>query len=223
MPCVSAMLNCDFTKDELRELCKNSPRYNAKKFDTEIDSLDDPNFDISVLIGKTKLFAPNFDITSYKRQWYKEHADFNKNYSTSKSNLDSLKSQPHYDETDDANELNMLYELLRKVNKEIADFESEKEVAIEKVKSAETFDKDSVFANDILIAAAFAKIYDKKTFSDFKDAIQIYIKTTKSTSFICEKAIETDAEIHKLTLTYLNGKWQKLLAHAKKLSLIRVN
>ena len=68
---------------------------------------------------------------------------------------------------------------LHSVKKALADFDSEKNAAIEHLKNVDTFDSDSVFAEDVLTAAAFAKLFDKKTFSDFKSEITLFNRKTK--------------------------------------------
>ena len=57
---------------------------------------------------------------------------------------------------------------LRDNSKALADFDTEKNVALEKLRNLETFDSDSVFAEDFLTAAAFAFLFDKKAFSDLR-------------------------------------------------------
>ena len=49
--------------------------------------------------------------------------------------------------------------------KEIAAFNEEKEAAIEKLKSIEKFDFDTVFSAEIISGAAFAKLYDKTEYA----------------------------------------------------------
>ena len=65
------------------------------------------------------------------------------------------------------------------VKKALTDFDVEKNAAIEHLKSVETFDSDSIFSQDVLTAAAFAKLFDKKTFSDFKSEITLFNRKTK--------------------------------------------
>ena len=68
---------------------------------------------------------------------------------------------------------------LRSVKKALADFDSEKKAAIELLKNVDTFDSDSIFSEDVLNAAAFAKLFDKKVFSDFKSEITLFNRKTK--------------------------------------------
>lgn len=75
--------------------------------------------------------------------------------------------------------IDKLKDELRSVKKALADFDAEKNAAIEHLKSVDTFDSDSIFSQDVLTAAAFAKIFDKKTFSDFKGEITLFNRKTK--------------------------------------------
>ena len=75
---------------------------------------------------------------------------------------------------------------LQEINRKIADFDNEKSAAIEKLKSAISFDKDFCFSDEIVTAAAFAKIFDKKIYSDFKASIQNQIAERKGEKFIVE-------------------------------------
>ncbi len=69
---------------------------------------------------------------------------------------------------------NSLEEQLKDIQKKLADFETEKNAAIEKLKNLKNFDSESVFAEEITNAAAFAKIFDRKIYSDFIRAVKLY-------------------------------------------------
>lgn len=100
--------------------------------------------------------APNgYDAQDIFREYYNLHpnfkpADKKKIDDQSDSLLDSLKAQ------------------LRENSKALTEFDTEKNVALEKLRNLETFDSDSVFADDLLTAAAFAFLFDKKAFSDLR-------------------------------------------------------
>lgn len=82
---------------------------------------------------------------------------------------------------------NSLEEALQEVNKKLKDFDAEKDTAIEKLKAPiMDFSKNFVFSDEIVTAAAFAKIFDKKVFSDFKAGIQNQIDKKKTEKFILE-------------------------------------
>lgn len=72
------------------------------------------------------------------------------------------------------NNINDLYAQLRAVQKRIAEFDSEQNNAIEFLKNLETFDSKTVFSSEVINAAAFAKLADRKAYSDFIVAVKLY-------------------------------------------------
>ena len=100
--------------------------------------------------------------------------DAQKDFSAAEMELTLIKNSAQSDSLEIA---------LREINKKIADFDKEKSNAIEKLNSVISFDRDSVFADDILNAAAFAKLYSVKTYSAFKADIQ---NQNKRDSFLLE-------------------------------------
>ena len=91
----------------------------------------------------------------------------------------------------------VVYDLEVKLKKQLADFDEQKNSAIETLKNAESFDKDFVFSEEILTCAAFAKLYDGKTFSNFKAAIQKQAKKDKI-NFISEWSGEVKKKIEEI-------------------------
>ena len=99
--------------------------------------------------------------TDIRNEFFQLHPELATKNQSSVSSIDSLKAK------------------LRSVKKSLADFDTEKNAAIEHLKNVETFDSDSIFSQDVLTAAAFAKLFDKKTFSDFKSEITLFNRKTK--------------------------------------------
>ena len=108
--------------------------------------------------------------TDIRNEFFQLHPELAAKNKTTISSIDSLKIE------------------LRSVKKALTDFDAEKNAAIEHLKNVETFDSDSVFAEDVLTAAAFAKLFDKKTFSDFKSEITIFNRKTKEMSGVLSSA-----------------------------------
>ena len=75
---------------------------------------------------------------------------------TSSGQTDSLKAQ------------------LRKNAQALTDFSSEKNSAIQLLQNLSVFDSDTIFADDIITAAAFAKAFEKKIFSNFRRSLKNY-------------------------------------------------
>ena len=67
-----------------------------------------------------------------------------------------------------------LKEELRSVNKALDEFDSKKNSALEKLRNVKVFDSDTVFSEEIIRAAAFARLFDKQAFSNFKRDIINY-------------------------------------------------
>lgn len=63
---------------------------------------------------------------------------------------------------------------LSKLEKEIADFDKEKDAALEKLRDVEKFDSDTVFSEEVITAAAFARLTDRKAFDNFRREVKIY-------------------------------------------------
>ena len=87
---------------------------------------------------------------------------------------------------------------LRSVKKSLADFNIEKNDALKLLRNIETFDSKTVFSNEVVIVAVFAKLFDKQAFSDFRREVKISV----------------DEKIFKLELAYMtqNGTLETLPA-----------
>ena len=100
--------------------------------------------------------APNgYDAQDIFRQYYNLHPNF------------KTSDEKHIDHQSDSL-IDSLKAELRKNSKALAELDTEKKDALEKLRNLETFDSDSVFADDLLTAAAFAFLFDKKAFSDLR-------------------------------------------------------
>ena len=117
------------------------------------NGFDRDGYDIGTLYH---FAAPNgYDAQETFRQYYNLHPNFKpadkKNINDqSNSLIDSLKAE------------------LRENSKSLADFDTEKNAALLKLRNLETFDSNSIFADDLLTASAFAFLFDKKAFSDLR-------------------------------------------------------
>lgn len=63
---------------------------------------------------------------------------------------------------------------LREVNKALADLTTQKNSALENLRNVSEFSSNTVFSEEIVEAAAFAHVYDRKSFSDFKREVKIF-------------------------------------------------
>ena len=114
-------------------------------------------------IGTLYLFASQngYDAKEIFREYYNLHpnlkpADEKHIDDEPTSKIDSLKAE------------------LRSIKKARANFDTEKVSALERLKNIETFDSKTVFSADVVTAAAFAKLFDKQAFSDFRREVKLY-------------------------------------------------
>ena len=166
-------------------------------------------------IGTLYLFASQngYDAKKTFRQWCDLQAT---SKTTTKKNVTN-KSESIIDK---------LKAELYSVKKALADFDSEKNSALEYLKNVETFDSDSIFSDDVLTATAFAKLFDKKTFSDFKSEITLFNRKTKEkkasvnewSALVRDKASEISSRKNDL-LTHHN----EILAQIQSLSFVANN
>ena len=82
-------------------------------------------------------------------------------------------SNSRHEENKD-NPIDALKTELCAVNKSIADFVAEKSAALEKLRNVDTFDSETVFSDDIVVGAAFARLFDRQAYSDLKREIKLY-------------------------------------------------
>ena len=76
--------------------------------------------------------------------------------------------------TDPATQIEKLKAALRENSKALADFDARKDAALKMLKNVETFDSDTCLSDDVIEAAAFAKMYDQQALAEFKRAIKFY-------------------------------------------------
>ena len=79
-----------------------------------------------------------------------------------------------YQPDEDATPIDSLKANLREAQKELADFNAEKDTAFEKLRDCQAFDNTTVFSAEIIKAAAFAKNYDAELYSAFARDVKQY-------------------------------------------------
>ena len=99
-------------------------------------------------------------------------------------------------------------EKMKAIEKKKAEFETDREAAIEYLKGVESFDSETIFSADTIKGAAFAKLYDVAAFSEFKQRLSNYGREHKSEKislfdFYAAVKPETEAiEVRKSALDY---------------------
>ena len=103
-----------------------------------------------------------YDEKETQREFYELHPELSKKKNTS-AQIEQLKAD------------------LREVAQKIAEFDAQRDAALERLKNIETFDSKTVFADDVIEAAAFAKLYDRQAFSSLRCDIKNYGDKHKET------------------------------------------
>jgi uncharacterized protein (DUF927 family) len=107
--------------------------------------------------------APNgYDAQEIFREWHELYPTQQK-ISTKKNTDDNSNSK-----------MASLKAKLLEVNKALADSDTEKDKALENLRTVTVFDSDTVFADDIVTAGAFARLFDKQAYSNFKREIKLF-------------------------------------------------
>ena len=157
---------------------------------------DNGGLTIATLHDIAKIYK--YSENDFRRQWHKDHPN------TADSDFDNI----------DAEKISLL-EQLRDANKKIADFDARKESAFETLKNVQDFSYDSVMTDEILTAAAFAYLYNKKVFKNFSDAIKNQIKLKKIATFIQDWKDEVKTKAKDLETEYSKLKAEKNAIQAK--------
>ena len=145
----------EWSKDDSR-YCASACEYQWKSFKTATE-LKGEGYTVATLIQIAKQFG-------YKPS---------RKAVTFDSKTIPPESNPRHEENKD-NQIDALKTELRAVNKSIADFDTEKDAAIVKLRNVETFDSETVFSEEIMTAAAFARFADRQAFSDFRREVKNY-------------------------------------------------
>lgn len=179
-------LSCSLWEDWSR----TQPEYKEDECESKWQGFNRPGYSIGTLYQYA--VEGGYDETETRREWKELHPELDTG-EKKKSSLDKLKEE------------------LRSITKSLAEFTLEKDKALEHLIDVETFDNETIFSKDIVTAAAFARLFDRKAFSGFKGSITLFNQKTKEkkTSVndwlraVKEKASEIDAR-HKELLTRKN-------------------
>ena len=95
----------------------------------------------------------NYDEKETQREFYQRQSYSKKNTSTT---LDKLKAQ------------------LRENAKAQANFDEQKKAALKTLCNIETFDSKTVFSDEVITAGAFAYLFDRQAYSNFKRELKLY-------------------------------------------------
>jgi uncharacterized protein (DUF927 family) len=163
-------------------------------------------------IGTLYHFAePNgYDAQDTFREWHELHPQ--RKMSTNK-NIDD----------ESASKMASLKAKLLEINKALADSDSEKDKALEKLLAVTVFDSDTVFADDIVTAGAFARLFDKQAYSNFKREIKLFgdkHRDKKATVNDWVSVVRDKADAISSRRSNLTTQRNEILAQIKSLSFV---
>jgi uncharacterized protein (DUF927 family) len=155
--------------------------------------------------------APNgYDAQNIYREWLDLHPQ--QKISTEKSTDDNSNSK-----------MASLKAKLLEVNKALADSDTEKDKALENLRTVTVFDSDTVFADDIVTAGAFARLFDKQAYSNFKREIKLFgdkHRDKKATVNDWVAVVRDKADLISSRRSELATQRNEILAQIKSLSFV---
>ena len=148
-----ALKNIGMDYSDWEQWSRTDDRFKDGECQYKWNSFDRDGYDIGTLYH----FAASngYDAQETSRQYYNLHPNFKPS------------DKKHVDDEPDSM-IDSLKAQLRENSKALADLDTEKKVALDKLRNLETFDSDSLFTDELLTAAAFAFLFDKKVFSDLR-------------------------------------------------------
>ena len=154
-----ALKNIGFNCSDWEQWSRNDDRFKDGECESKWNGFNRDGYEIGTLFHFAQLGG--YDAKEIYHEWYELHSnsrpsDRKNNDTEPKAQIDSLKIELH------------------SVNNTLADFDSEKNSALEHLKNIETFDSKTVFSTDVVTAAAFAKLFDKQAFSEFRREVKNY-------------------------------------------------
>ena len=148
-----ALKNIGMDYSDWEQWSRSDDRFRDGECQYKWNGFDRDGYDIGTLYH---FATPNgYDAQETSRQYYNLHPNFKPS------------DKKHVDDEPDSL-IDSLKAQLRENSKALADLDTEKKVALDKLRNLDTFDSDSLFADDLLTAAAFAFLFDKKVFSDLR-------------------------------------------------------
>ena len=163
-------------------------------------------------IGTLYHFAqPNgYDAQNIYREWLDLHPQ--RKISTEKSTDDNSNSK-----------MASLKAKLLEINKAIADSDTEKDKALGNLRAVTVFDSDTVFSDMTVTAGAFARLFDKQAYSNFKREIKLFgdkNRDKKATVNDWVAVVRDKADLISSRRSELSVQRNEILAQIKSLSFV---
>ena len=187
-----ALKNEGFPCSDWEQWSRTQPEFKEGECESKWQGFNRPGYGIGTLYQYA--VEGGYDEKETQSEYRQQHSNFSSTSTQGRDSITILKSQ------------------LRSVTKDLAEFNTEKDKALERLHSVETFDNEIIFSEDVLTSATFAKLFDSKAFSDFKGSIVLFNQKTKDKKAsvndwlraVKEKAGEIDAR-HKALLNRKNA------------------
>lgn len=112
---------------------------------------------------------------------------------------------------------------LLEINKALADSDTEKDKALENLRAVKVFDSDTVFSDMIVTAGAFARLFDKQAYSNFKREIKLFgdkNRDKKATVNDWVAVVRDKADLISSCRSELAAQRNEILAQIKSLSFV---
>ena len=112
---------------------------------------------------------------------------------------------------------------LLEINKALADSDTEKDKALENLRAVKVFDSDTVFSDMIVTAGAFARLFDKQAYSNFKREIKLFgdkNRDKKATVNDWVAVVRDKADLISSRRSELATQRNEILAQIKSLSFV---
>ena len=148
---------CDYSDWE--NWSRADDRFKVGECEYKWNGFNRDGYDIGTLYHLAELNG--YDAKEIYYEWRDLHSNF----------------RPSTDKKVDNEPQSQIYSLkteLHSIKKALSDFDTEKNTSLEHLKSIEIFDSKTVFATDVVTAAAFALLFDKQAFSDFRREVKNY-------------------------------------------------
>ncbi|MBO4780209.1 MAG: PriCT-2 domain-containing protein, partial [Selenomonadaceae bacterium] len=112
---------------------------------------------------------------------------------------------------------------LLEINKALTDSDTEKDKALENLRMVTVFDSDTVFSDIIVTAGAFARLFDKQAYSNFKREIKLFgdkNRDKKATVNDWVAVVRDKADLISSRRSELSVQRNEILAQIKSLSFV---
>lgn len=146
-----ALKNEGFECSLWEQWSRSQPEFKEGECESKWNGFNRPGYGIGTLFQYAT--EGNYDEKETQREFYQRQSYSKKNTPTT---LDKLKAQ------------------LRENAKAQANFDGQKKAALETLHNIKTFDSKTVFSDEVITAGAFAFLFDRQAYSNFKRELKLY-------------------------------------------------